>query len=252
MNSDLTISIVSHGHGSLLDRLLGDLNRQASSDRPTVILTYNVPETPVDTARYPRLRIVAIHNDRPSGFGANHNAAFGKCETRWFAALNPDLRLPSEPFATLLAAAAKAERPGVIAPTVVNSGGALEDAVRKNLTPLSLLLRRAIGSSKPHAHADRRSAQSFFWIAGMFMLFPSEAFREIGGFDERFFLYCEDYDICARLHLAGYTLVVDPTTSVVHDAQRDSHRSMKHLRLHLTSLLKVWMSSAFWRITIYA
>jgi GT2 family glycosyltransferase len=252
MNSDFTISIVSHGHGALLDRLLSDLNRQAGSDHPTVILTYNVPENPVSSTKYPQLRILSIHNERPSGFGANHNAAFAKCDTRWFAVLNPDLRLPSEPFSTLLAAAAEAERPGVIAPTVVNSGGALEDAVRKNLTPLSLLLRRALGSRKPHSATDSRSAESFFWIAGMFMLFPSDVFRAVGGFDERFFLYCEDYDICARLHLAGYTLLVDPATRVVHDAQRDSHRSMKHMRLHLTSLLKVWMSSAFWRITITA
>ena len=146
--------------------------------------------------------------------------------------------------------AEKLEGIGVIAPSIVNSSGAPEDAIRKNLTPLSVVFRRALGNRKPLSSPNKH--EGFFWIAGMFMMFPSEVFRAIAGFDERFFLYCEDYDICARLHLAGYKLVVDTNTRAVHDAQRDSHRSLKHLRLHLTSLFKVWSSSAFWKITIDA
>jgi len=250
MKLNLTLSIVSHGHGTLLDGLLHDLNGLAGSDYPTVILTYNIPEIAVDIGKYPLLKIIETYNKEPKGFGDNHNAAFMLCKSSWFAVLNPDLRLPTDPFVALKKTAAKAKHIGVIAPTVFNSAGGMEDAVRGNLTPLSLLLRRT-----PAIRNRRRlprEGDSFFWIAGMFMLFPSEAYRAVGGFDERFFLYCEDYDICARLNLAGYAVVVDSTASVVHDAQRDSHRSFKHLRLHLVSLLKVWRSKAFWKVTISA
>jgi GT2 family glycosyltransferase len=85
------------------------------------------------------------------------------------------------------------------------------------------------------------------WIPGLFMLFRSEAYREIGGFDERFFMYGEDFDICARTQLAGWKLQVAEDLLARHDAQRASRSSHRHLYWHVTSLLKVWSSAAFWR-----
>jgi GT2 family glycosyltransferase len=94
------------------------------------------------------------------------------------------------------------------------------------------------------------AGQPFYWLAGMFLLARADAFQAVGGFDERFFLYCEDYDLCARFYGAGYALASVPAASAVHDAQRDSHRAFKYLRWHVGSLLKVWTSRAFWRVTL--
>jgi N-acetylglucosaminyl-diphospho-decaprenol L-rhamnosyltransferase len=79
------------------------------------------------------------------------------------------------------------------------------------------------------------------------MLFRSQAYRQIGGFDERFFMYGEDFDICARTQLAGWKLQVGEDLLARHEAQRASRSSRKHLYWHVTSLLKVWTSGAFWR-----
>src|SRR5690606_33557130 len=105
-------------------------------------------------------------------------------------------------------------------------------------TPISLLLK-LLGVSKgtfQYAIGD----EPFFphWVAGMFMLFESHAFANLQGFDERFFLYYEDVDICARIWETGSKLVVCPKVSVVHDAQRDSHRKMKYLYWHISSMLR--------------
>jgi len=64
----------------------------------------------------------------------------------------------------------------------------------------------------------------------MFLLFRSDAFASVGGFDEGFFMYCEDFDICARLRLAGWPLAFVPQVQVVHAAQQLSHRSVRHFR----------------------
>jgi len=92
--------------------------------------------------------------------------------------------------------------------------------------------------------------KGFFWVAGMCVLVNANAYREINGFDERFFLYCEDYDLCARLYNRGYAIHFDAGSRVIHEAQRDSHRSFKHLKWHLSSLFKVWCSFAFLRVTL--
>jgi N-acetylglucosaminyl-diphospho-decaprenol L-rhamnosyltransferase len=246
--TDLTISIVSHGHRNHVLRLLQDLNRIASTRPLKVLLTLNVPEPESGLTAFSSLNVALSPNSQPKGFAANHNAAFVHCNTSWFAVLNPDVRLPNNPFTALLEVGNGDPRIALLAPRVVNSVGKLEDHIRPNLTPLSLWRRRrgiveTIDASMP-AHRSR----CFYWFAGMFMLFRSEAFRSIGGFDERFFLYCEDYDICARLFLSGHALALVPYVEVVHDAQRESHRSFKHRRWHIYSLLRVWSSTTYWRI----
>lgn len=245
-----TISIVSHGHGLLLDQAVRDLSRQTVRDRLNVVVTLNVADEPFDPSVYGGLRIQVIRNSAPQGFGANHNAAFKHCKDAWFLIVNPDIRLPdASAIERLLATEAHGGcEPGLIAPRIMNSAGGREDAVRSNLS-LSSLLSRVVGGRRESLVATlTRAGHPFFWVAGMFVVASSEAFQSVGGFDERFFLYCEDYDLCARLYLSGHSIVVREDVEVIHDAQRDSRRSRRHLKWHLESLMKVWTSKAFWGV----
>ncbi|WP_419816369.1 glycosyltransferase [Glacieibacterium sp.] len=247
---DLTLSVVSHGHGGLLTSLLDDLDNQATLAGTKVVVTLNVAED-LSFDSYANILVTVVRNSVPKGFGANHNAAFEHCTTRWFAVLNPDLRIAEvEPFSSLVRLAATIPNVGVLAPRILSSCGETEDAVRTNLTPWSLLLRRHGRRGVVTPDLPTRRGRAFYWLAGMSLMFDAAAYRQIGGFDERFFLYCEDYEICARLYANGYALAVDRHSKIVHDAQRDSHRSVKHLVWHLTSLLRVWTSMSFWSVTL--
>lgn len=249
----LTLSVVSHGHGLLLERLLAQLDGQASLSGMRVVVTLNLPAERLDAAAYPHLELIVIRNPVPRGFGANHNAAFEHCATAWFGVLNPDLALTEcEPFTLTLQSALARPDIGVIAPQVVAANRSPEDSVRANLTPWSLVRRHVLGRRKPLSDVPRaaRRGAPFYWLAGMCMLINGAAFREVGGFDENFFLYCEDYDLCARLYNAGYGIAFEPKAQIIHEAQRDSHRSLRHLRWHLASLLRVWLSASYWRVTL--
>lgn len=247
-----TLSIVSHGHGSLLLNLLKDLSAQAGIEHYQIIVTLNIPSEGIAQADYPGLNLILLHNEYPKGFGANHNAAFLHCTTPWFMIVNPDIRFPDKDTLNKLSRKQLGQQ-GLLAPRVENSQGVPEDSIRGNLTPWSLALRAFGINRKPlRPNSPATLGTPFYWVAGMFMAVSAEAFRRVGGFDERFFLYCEDYDLCARLYNAGYGIEVDFNTRVVHDAQRDSHRSRKHLSWHISSLLKVWLSGAFWRVTLSA
>ena len=74
------------------------------------------------------------------------------------------------------------------------------------------------------------------------MLFRSEAFAELKGFDEKFFLYYEDVDVCIRAWNRGLRVLACPRVSVIHDARRDSRRSLRHLRWHVASMRRF-----FWK-----
>lgn len=247
---EMLLSVVSHGQGHLVRNLLGDLRQQVGV-KFNIVVTLNFPESEEFLEEFSDLAIQVVRNKDRKGFGANHNAAFRFCQHKWFVVLNPDIRIPAgRTLADLvLAKTGEIVSASMVAPEVVNSAGALEDAVRRNLTPWSLL-RRVLRGEKTQRDKDALESKGFCWYAGMALAIDSSAYRSVGGFDERLFLYCEDYDLCARMFRAGLKLSRNDRARFIHDAQRDSRRSLKYLRMHLTSLLKVWTSSIFWYVVI--
>jgi N-acetylglucosaminyl-diphospho-decaprenol L-rhamnosyltransferase len=225
----VTVSVVSHGHGHFISDLLDDLRNQTPDPgRVTVVVTYNIPEAaPIDSADYP-FSVTLRTNTEPKGFGINHNAAFAAARTPYFAVLNPDMRLYSDPFRPLMDWLDRPEV-GVAAPVVKAPDGSLQDSARRFPTPFSI-------AAKDYSIDGAEIRPD--WAAGMFMVFRSEVFRRIGGFDEGYHLYYEDVDICARLRQAGLEVVVDPRAQVTHFGARRSHRDMRYLRWHLASMMR--------------
>ncbi|MEB0110429.1 glycosyltransferase [Variovorax sp. RTB1] len=232
----ITVSIVSHGQLALIEPLLDQLARYSNAVVAKVVLTINVPEPDILAGRTWAFPVERIENRTPMGFGANHNQAFTRCTTPWFLVLNPDIRLDSDVLTPLLAQAAPTS--GLLTPRILEPGKSVPEQHRATITPREILTRRKAGYVRPQVPA---------WIPGLFMLFRSEAYAAIDGFDERFFMYGEDFDICARIQLAGWRLQVGEDLVARHDAQRASHAKAKHLYWHVTSLLKVWASATFWR-----
>jgi N-acetylglucosaminyl-diphospho-decaprenol L-rhamnosyltransferase len=229
----VTVSVVSHGQASFVQQLLLDLNRFCRNSVARVVLTVNKVEPQIDVGRLP-LPVTEIRNKLPRGFGANHNAAFLRCTTPWFLVVNPDIRLGSDVVAQLIQSASP--RTGLLAPRIQEPAKASPEPYRDLPTPMELVRRRLSGH-RPPAHPA--------WIAGMFMLLRSDAYAQVHGFDERFHMYCEDVDICARLRLSGWSLHLDENAVVVHDAQRASQSSLQPMVWHLASLAKLWTSPAF-------
>jgi N-acetylglucosaminyl-diphospho-decaprenol L-rhamnosyltransferase len=244
-----TISIVSHGHADLVAALLEDLERQHEVETLRVVVTLNVPEDAPAAGRYPKLDLVIRRNETPLGFGANHNAALASASTPWLVILNPDVRLPDSGTLSKLLRPEIGSRTGLRAPVIFNSAGKREDSIRENLDPISLLVRaaRRRRGSLDLTVAPPASGR-FIWLAGMFLCVPTAIFQQVGGFDERFFLYCEDYDLSARIVRTGRDLEVYEDVAAIHDARRSSHTSGRYLQMHLRSLVRVWLSPTFWII----
>jgi hypothetical protein len=223
-----TLSIVSHRHNGMVTRLLQDIGRHCDGE-VCVVLTENVHDpVAISTENLP-FPVERIVNKSPKGFGANHNAAFTRCGTRLFCVVNPDVRLASDPLPSL-SRTLEDKNIGVVGPLVRNSGGAVEESARVFPTP-GLLLRRAFGKRVGPFYPIDQGPVPVDWIAGMFMLFRSETYKAIGGFDEAYFLYYEDVDICRRLHAEGLAVVYHPGAEIIHDAQWGS-RSNPRLALH--------------------
>ena len=219
-----------------MNSLLGDLERLRPAGL-SVVVTENIPDPvplALDGLHFP---VGILANATAKGFGANHNAAFAHCATPMYCVVNPDIRLETDPFPPLREALSAGKEVGVVGPLVRNPAGAVEDSARRFPTIASLGRKLFEGKAGPDYPAAG-GPLAVDWVAGMFMIFRSEVFRSIGGFDERFFLYYEDVDLCRRLRKRGLSTIYHPGISVIHDARRASRRNPRLMAIHAASALR--------------
>lgn len=239
----VSISVVSHGQIHLVEHLLSDLDKYCQVSTFELILTLNLYEDlsfVTDDFTFP---IKIIRNPKPLGFAANQNQAFSLATGEFFCVINPDIRLNDNPFPNLLACLHDASV-GVVAPLIINEQGIVEDSARRFPTPRIILCKALVGRK----NSDYKVGEQIIfpdWVGGMFMLFSREMFSAIHGFDERYFLYYEDVDICARLTLLGYKVCLSPKSVVIHNARRSSHRNFRYFRWHVASMIRFFLSPTF-------
>lgn len=231
----VTVSIVSHRQNAMVNGLLVDLADRCGEDI-LIVLTENVPDVVSLSPGRLANRLQVVRNPQPRGFGANHNAAFAHCRTSFYCVANPDIRLAVDPFPALLDSL-RDERFVVAGPLVRNPAGTVEDSARRFPT-IGTLIRKASGGHRGPDYPANQGCLKVDWIAGMFMLFRSGAYRAIGGFDESYFLYYEDVDICRRLLKSGKSVLYEPRAEVVHDARRASRRDPELAMHHLKSAIR--------------
>lgn len=173
-----------------------------------------------------RLRIV--HNGKNLGFGAgcNRGAALARGDLVMF--LNPDCRLEADSVARLRAHLAADARIGLAGASIVAVDGQSELAsrrrdplLRRALMSLSGLARwqvrwpRLAGVTLPRRE-DLPAIEDVEAVSGALMLLPRALFERVGGFDEAYFLHCEDLDLCRRVRDAGLRVVCANDVRVVH------------------------------------
>ncbi len=239
MNRNITVSVVSHGHGAMVIDLCNQL--LGYPEIAKVVLTLNIEESveiPGDE------RFLVIHNHVPKGFAANHNAAFKQCNTQLFVVLNPDVVLTPFVFRDLLQGMiiSKAK---LIAPIVMSANNQLEDSVRRFPTFFNLLMKALGKDISTYAVQPDKSYFYPEWVAGMFMMFDTKSFASVNGFDEAFYLYYEDVDICVRFWTMQYKIAVNQNTYIVHNAQRDSRKKLRFMTWHLNSLIRYFYKHLF-------
>mgnify|MGYP000966953959 FL=1 len=244
--AEITLSVVSHGLIQLLAALLQDLATHCRETSLDVILTLNVPEElPASLGQLP-YPLQVLRNTTPLGFGENHNRAFQHAKAPFFCVINPDIRIASDIFQVLMDGM---ENPavGVVAPLIVNAVGAIEDSARKFPTPLKILCK-LFGGCRGQDYQIGSVPLEPDWVGGMFMVFRRDTYEGLGGFDQKYFLYYEDVDLCARIRLKGQRVVMIPGVRATHLARRSSHSSAAYSRMHIRSMVRFFMSMVFAKV----
>lgn len=182
------------------------------------------------------------------GYGAAHNIAMRLTLADgipYHLVINSDLRFTSADLQAMLRRIEAEPAVGLLHPRIVGEDGADQFTVRRLPTPFDLILRRFLprwlfaGRRRRYlmADVDHGSELSVAYVQGSFMLLRADVLREVGLFDERFFMYPEDIDLSRRI-AARHRVLYFPGATVVHAHRAASYHSLRMAWIHATNMIR--------------
>jgi GT2 family glycosyltransferase len=180
-----------------------------------------------------------LRNADNVGFARGVNQGVAASSSPILLIMNPDCRLMPGALATLRKVLLRRADCAIVGPCILDPDGTVQGSARGDpnmftgLFGRSTLLRRALPGlavsrrNVVTGEPDRSGMDSVVvdWLSGACMLARREAFTRVGGFDERYFLYWEDADLCRRLRAAGYHVRYVPSAAAVHRVGHSSRRA---------------------------
>ena len=221
----LTIIIVSFNSRRDLENALRSLTQPAPSiDHEIVVVDNASTDSTVAylSEHWPRIRLIA--SDTNLGFARANNVAIRGSSGELVLLLNPDTIMTAHAVEGLVAALDSSPDAAVVGPRIVDGAGRAELSFGAMLSPWAELRQKVLvlGNDQgvpPIAaiveHMTRRS-RPVDWVSGACLLIRRSDLDAVGGFDERFFMYAEDVDLCAAVRARGRTVLFTADVQVVH------------------------------------
>lgn len=193
--------------------------------------------------------VVYIHGHGNVGFGAAHNIAIEKAlkiGSKYHFIVNPDISFETDVVSPMVEYMREYPETGMMMPRVLNMDGSCQYLPKLLPSPFDLLLRklkRPIGVYRrfieKYELRDVSSEQvcNVPIISGCFSLLSMEVIKKIGGYDERFFMYFEDFDLSRRIH-ENYKTIYFPLVAIFHGYEGGANRNWRLFKVFVTSAIK--------------
>jgi hypothetical protein len=179
--------------------------------------------------QFPAARLIARESN--AGFGAANNEAMRLARGQFFLLLNSDAFPEKTAISTLLAFARGNPRAGILGPRLSNADGSLQVSCHPFPTPL-FAWRENLWLTRGYSRWPHDSVRPVDFLIGACLLVRREACREVGGFDETFFMYSEEADWQRRMRDAGWERVFVPDARVTHLGGASGAKEEARIRRH--------------------
>ncbi len=224
----LSIIIVSHNSRRYLRRCLGSLLKVRGNSAFQVILVDNASsDGTVQMVKKSFPQVEVISNRKNLGFSKACNQAAVRATAPRILFLNPDIEVEQDTIARMVEKMETAEDIGVLGGLVFDASGLPQHSARRQIPGIAGAFFYLTGLSKLFPQSDRvsqysRSHESPFRerevgaVSGSLMMTRKDIFDSVSGFDEDFFLYGEDIDLCLRIAREGFRVVYFPEARALH------------------------------------
>lgn len=216
----LTISIVNFNSGEYLLDCLKSLDKVKEEVNFEIIIVDNAStddSLALVKKKFPDCHF--IENKENLGFGKAHNLSLQKATSEFILILNPDTEVKKNVLSTMIDYMKSNPDVGVASCKVILENGSIDWASHRGFpTPLAAFLYYVIGNDSLYhlTGRDLSKTHEVDAISGAFLLTRKTTLEKVGVFDEDFFMYGEDLDLCYRIKMAGLRVMYIPEVSIIH------------------------------------
>jgi GT2 family glycosyltransferase len=232
----LAIIIVSYNSQGDLEAVLRSLTEPAPAVDHAIVVVDNAS---TDTTRryvrdeWPRVRLIAAETNL--GFSKANNLGIRNTSSELVLLLNPDTIVPPGAVDQLVSTLDTRPDVAIVGPRIVDGRGRAELSFGAMLTPWTELRQKVLvqgndrGMPPFTVMVDRltRRSREVDWVSGACLLIRRSDVEAVGGFDERFFMYTEDVDLCASVRERGRVVLFTAETEVVHLRGRSARSAVR-------------------------
>jgi N-acetylglucosaminyl-diphospho-decaprenol L-rhamnosyltransferase len=218
--------VVNYNYGDVLETGVRSIAAETSAGPPDIVVVDNAStDDSFDRLRVAMPEVRALPAPANLGYARAANLGIAATEESVVAVLNADLDLHAGVAAAMLDALAADPRVGAVGPRMLNPDGTVYPSARSDPGLFVALGHAALGlvwKTNPWTRryrqldVDPTQPRDVDWVSGAAMWLRREALDDVGGWDERYFMYMEDFDLCLRLRRAGWRVRFEPAGEVVH------------------------------------
>ena len=234
---DLSIIIVNYNVKEFLQNLLHSIEKASSNISHEIIIVDNSSDdgsVELIREKFPSVKLIA--NTENLGFGKANNQALKIAVGKYLLIINPDAIVSENTFDKMIRFFEDNPEAGLAGCKILNPDGTLQLACRRSfpgpwtsfckVTGLSNLFPKSKLFARYNlTYLDEDQTYEVDAISGSFMMMRKETYDKVGGFDEEFFMYGEDLDLCYRIQQAGFKVFYVHTTQIIHYKGESTKRS---------------------------
>ncbi|MGQ9798997.1 MAG: glycosyltransferase [Ignavibacterium sp.] len=234
---DLSIIIVNYNVKEFLKNLLHSIHKATQNLSIEIIVVDNASDDgSIEMIKEKFPDVILITNEKNLGFGKANNIGLKKARGKYILLINPDTLVAEDTFIKIIEFFEAHPEAGMAGCKILNPDGTLQLACRRSfpgpwtsftkVTGLSNLFPKSKLFARYNlTYLDENQTYEVDAISGSFMMLRKEVYEKVGGFDEQFFMYGEDLDLCYRIQKAGYKIFYVHTTQIIHYKGESTKRS---------------------------
>lgn len=250
-NTLLSISIVAYHNYSDIAEAIDSLEKFTPSEIKKVIYIIDNGNTPEKydniLKKYEDVEYINLKDNL--GFGKGHNTLLDIIKSDYHVILNPDVYISSDVFSALIDFLSNSSATSIVVPKIIDEQGHRQEVYRRHITLYDILVRTIFSKfgmfkKRYNYHImkdfDFNQKLEVEFVQGSFLLMRTDTFKKLKGFDDRFFMYLEDADLCKRANRIG-NITYLPDVEVVHKWEKGSHKNLKLAKYHIASMYKYFV-----------
>lgn len=229
----VSVIILSYNKRQLTADCLTSICKNIPKDQREIIVVDNASSD--DSVAYIKTHfpeVILIENIRNAGFAGGCNLGAKHAKGEYILFLNNDAVIADNPLPEMISTFSHDEKIGIVGGLLTNLNGSLQRSYGKFYTIPNVIYLLFAGESGELKRLQSKTSRETDWVSGGFMMASRAVFEKVKGFNESYFMYIEDMDLCYRVKKIGYRVVFTPLVKVKHIGQASTNKTFAVVHIY--------------------